>query len=203
MTRKIFLDMGSHWGETLRGAVQFDFDVVHGFEPSEVARKEIVRAVTDARVVVHPFGLAALDGEQKLYMSELTSGASLYAGKRNVDPEKFEVCQFRRVSSWIKSNVTDNDLVICKINVEGAEIEILRDLEQSGLIGLFRRIVFYPDIKKIPELAASGLAELARITAQYDNVESSVDAFVGISKDPQRRIRTWIQREFPEMTRIS
>jgi len=195
MPRRIFLDVGAHRGETAKAALLFDFDAVHSFEPAGEQRVVVEEvAQGDRRLTVHPFGLAGRDGTARLYFGKYTTGASLYADKRNVDPDRYEDISLRRASDWIRQNLQPDDMILMKINVEGAEVDILEDLEAAGLLPWFRQLLYYPDSRKVPSLRDRGRAVTSRITAAHPNVRSAHDVFnVASDLDITTRTANWLK----------
>ena len=94
--------------------------------------------------------------------SELEDGsiglANIHKAKiyKTHKPTEYENVQSLIFSNWLKNNVSDleDSINILKINIEGAEIHLFKDLADSGLIKHFD--VFCgtgDDIEKIPELS--------------------------------------------------
>ena len=146
----------------------FDFEVIHCFEPSGLARREL-DGISDNRVIVHPFGLASRDGDATLYQGQLSFSASLFPDKLNVDPSNTEACKIRRASRWLKANIVPGDLIVAKINAEGAEVEILEDLEKAGLLQRFKHLIAFLMPTRRPHspheglCLSSGWVELGRV----------------------------------------
>ena len=72
------------------------------------------------------------------------------------NPIEYEKVQSILFSNWLKNNVSDleNSINILKVNIEGAEIHLFKDLVDSGLIKHFD--VFCgtgDDVEKTPELS--------------------------------------------------
>lgn len=138
---KLFLDVGAHVGETLEAAKSTDlFDHYYAFEPV-LACVEKLKSLEDPRVTILPFGLSDTNKRAIIYNAG-TLGGSLYEGSSWTKPYSLDIrplgineeCEFRKASEWFKENLTGDDLVVVKINCEGAEVEILEDLLESGEI---------------------------------------------------------------------
>ena len=147
---KIFLDLGAHIGESLEIAMKskYSFDRLLEIEPSSHARK-ILKKYRDSRIEILPIGFGSNDKKVILYGAG-SVGASIHYDKT---PwwSKNETVQIVKFSTWYKSNIKKTDLVYLKINIEGAENEIideillLKDFEiQSVLISF--------DVEKVPSL---------------------------------------------------
>lgn len=160
---KVFLDVGAHTGETLAAVLRWDFDRIVCFEPA-AANLPRLRRLADARTTVEPFGLWDKSCEERL-CNPGSDGASLW--ERPNRPKTHEVCRFVRATDWLRDNLSVGDTVWMKLNVEGAELDVLTDLLDGGE---FHRVDFLEimwDAHKIPALASRLHAVRARIEALY------------------------------------
>lgn len=153
----IFLDVGGHYGETLTEVFKpaYRFDVVHCFEPQQKCHQQI--AETFATVIqrgflhLHNAGLADFTGERELFGGATSSiGASLFADKKDVNERVSEKCSFLCATEFIKRHVGKDDFAVMKLNCEGGEVLILRDLIRSGAIHLLNSVYIDFDTRKIP-----------------------------------------------------
>lgn len=150
--KNIFLDLGAHNGDTAQAALKYGiFDVVHSFEPVESLCKQIETSIKDKRLILHKYGLLDKDCEKVIYCSG-SVGGSIFKNKKQRDSNKGPPtnCVFKKSSDWFKNNISNNDYVIVKINVEGAEIAILNDLIDSGEYFKINHMLICFDILKIP-----------------------------------------------------
>lgn len=91
MQRRLFLDVGGHFGELVAVALapEFAFDAVHSFEPDPkcVARieRDFATAIAAGRLCVHPVALGAEDREITLFGDNAGGGASIVAGMLSDD----------------------------------------------------------------------------------------------------------------------
>ena len=170
-TRKIFLDVGAHIGQTLGEAIKDDylFDVIHCFEPMSepfAALGKMVREVGakpdpqnqnafklgEKTIILNNFGLADIPGERIVYGSGV--GASLYEGDRrhadqDIDRSLTATCAFVEASDYFRQHFARNDLLIMKMNCEGAEVEILKNLLESREIFKISSVMIDFDAFKI------------------------------------------------------
>ena len=173
-TRKIFLDVGAHIGETLVEAIKDDylFDVIHCFEPmsepfaalGKMVREEGAKPdpqnqnvfkLGEKTIILNNFGLANISGERIVYGSGV--GASLYGGDRrheeqNIDRSLTATCAFVEASDYFRQHFVRNDLLIVKMNCEGAEVEILKNLLESGEIFKITSVMIDFDACKIKDM---------------------------------------------------
>jgi FkbM family methyltransferase len=145
---KVFLDVGAHVGETLEGVLdpRYGFERIWCFEPV-ASCCEALRAFSDPRVVVCPFGLAGETGEMLIYGAG-GLGGSLFADKQGDDSA--ELCRFVRASEWFSDHLAPGDDVYLKLNCEGSECDVLDDLLDSGEILKVTVMAVYWDVRKIP-----------------------------------------------------
>ena len=160
--RKIFLDVGGHFGETLEEVLKpkYGFDLVHCFEPIPdcYARIKSVFAseISAGKLQVHNFGLSNRTGTQNLYgtgpQKEFGEGmgASIFADKVDIDESHFIECRFVSASEFFAEHLRADDLIVLKLNCEGAEVLILRDLVDANNIHDIDFIMIDFDVSKIP-----------------------------------------------------
>ena len=167
--RKIFIDVGGSVGQTIKEVLNptYYFDIIYSLEPQrecyEILRRDF-NAYLGERLVVYNFGLADFNGEKNLYGTGF--GASLFFDKKDIDNRQFEQCRFVEASSFFKDHIIKGDLVVMKLNCEGGEIPILRNLIQSGYIHSLAHILIHFDIGKVP----SKIQEEKNIRSELDAV---------------------------------
>lgn len=147
---KILLDVGAHIGETIQvaGSPRWSFDRIYSFEPASSCWPQLdQRAAQDARIAVIRAALWKADGVGDLYGGG-DVGASMFRSKT---PAKSELICTIEASSWFKDWVSVDDVVFAKLNCEGAELEILENLIESGEIRKIDHLVVHFDLRKVPE----------------------------------------------------
>jgi len=149
--RKVFLDIGSNIGLAIEEALkkEYAFDVVYGFEPVKRFYEEIIKNFKDERLFVYNFGLFREDSFMMIYGAE-DCGASIFEEKNiQYGKREDELCTFRDVGEWFKLNITEDDLVYCKINVEGSECDIIERLSQTNELKKITKLLIDFDCDKI------------------------------------------------------
>ena len=189
---KIFLDIGGHRGESSLAAAKYDFDIIHLFEPSPKTHAALTEL--DPRVQVHQFGLWKTDVDAPLYHGPGTQSSSLYSDKRNVDPTVSDVVKLKRASDWIRDNTSPDDFIVLKVNVEGAEMEIFRDLEDAGMLSRINFAVVYPDYRKIESIKDTGWAFMKGVCERHSQVKESADTLDMTIFDIEERTTEWLGR---------
>jgi len=148
---RIFLDIGGHTGETLRIATapRWGFERIHVFEPAPSCWASL-EALADHRTIVHRFGLWDADSQLELH-NPGAIGASVMADKNPGGDTA--LCDFRDAAAWFRDNLRVDDDVVAKINVEGAEVEMVRRLATAGELRRISSLFIHFDARKSPSRA--------------------------------------------------
>lgn len=148
---KVFLDVGSNRGQTVRAALEpkYEFDRIYCFEPVPELQPVIAREYRDPRIVINEAGLWKETCERPIFSPGSQSG-SIFADKVNVDPQNSVVCKFVRASEWFRDHLTESDEVYLKLNCEGCEVDIIEDLLDSHEYRKITSLGVAFDVKKIP-----------------------------------------------------
>ena len=142
--RKIFIDCGAHCGESILEAKRrFGDDLeVYSFE----ANTNLANALqeyfkNDPKVTVENKAVWIDDSQLDLYLSVgWSDGSSVYKEKNSggiSDNIKLTVPCFD-LSSFIKNTFKEEDYIILKLDIEGAEYEVIESL---GVHGVFDRVI--------------------------------------------------------------
>ena len=193
---KVFVDIGSHNGQTLKVIrdKKYNFGKIYGFEPSRKCFANLDKiAAADKRIQICKFGLGLENHKIELFESGLMS-ASIYKSDgnftedSNIEKEEIEIVD---ASKWVKDNLSRSDINVAKINVEGSEIDILRSWLESDCINFFYSIVIMFDIrefKKYRHLEREIRNKLK--SKKFYNYCDAFDIFRG--KTHEKRINNWL-----------
>lgn len=147
----MFLDIGAHFGETLSvvKAPSWRFDRIVCFEPAPVCWPSI-ETMADERVTVCRYGLWKEPATIALH-NPGSIGAS-------IAPNAHEVtqtidCRFEDAAAWFADHVSIKDTVFVKINVEGAEADIIERLAETDQLRRIDHLLIHFDVRKSPTLA--------------------------------------------------
>lgn len=189
----ILLDIGAFDGEFTHAMMDHDIHHAHCFEPSPHYVEHLnKRFAHDDDVTIHPVALDDHDGTAHLYYAD-TPAATLFQEKRNADYtgsdytfDKIASVQVRRASTWITSNTSEDDALWIKLNCEGSEAPILRDI--LPLLPRIHSIFVDFDSLKIPGMEG----ERDEILDLYpsDLIIESID----LDGTPANRAYHWVNR---------
>ena len=160
MAKKYFIDGGGNKGQSARIATKLYPDhQIHTFECGAGFFEEFYE---DLSVVFHKEAIWIKDGLVDFYPANQSEGSTLIKGKLTAyvdykNPIKVPCIDF---SKWLKENFTKEDDVVLKLNIEGAEMEVLNKMIADRTIELIddlyvdfhaRKIssIFYEDEKKL------------------------------------------------------
>jgi FkbM family methyltransferase len=153
--RRVFVDCGANTCTVLRSFVKKlpkDFEFV-AFEPQPELRRAGRRAVRDLRDTKIDFIPKAVwieNGVIDLYLAtewgrNHRGGSTLIAGhtknKSSVDyadPVRVEALDF---SEWLRRNFDEDDHVIVKMDIEGAEYDVLEKVIRDGNLPLIDELI--------------------------------------------------------------
>jgi FkbM family methyltransferase len=169
---KVLLDVGAHIGQTLAAAKRWDFDRIVCFEPVQRHIDELAE-MADWRTEIKPYGLWDRDAVIEVF-NPGSQGASLW--KRPGRPENSETCVFKSAAEWLRDHTHPYDTIWMKLNVEGAELDVITDLLDSCWLDRIAFLQVMWDARKIPEIAGRLNEVRDRVEAKYQppRVVSSV-----------------------------
>jgi FkbM family methyltransferase len=185
---KVFLDVGANTGQTLM-AVKGRFDRIVCFEPAPPCWPHLAK-LADTTVRIEHFGLWNRTGEQAIFEPG-RKGAGMWKKDKGQSDET-QVCRFVRASDWFRENVSAEDENVLKLNVEGAECDILDDLLDSGEFAKVSRVMVDFDVRKITGMKHREAELRERLEPfGFPRVAFCKDVMKG--ETHQDRIRNWLR----------
>ena len=154
--RRIIVNCGGHRAEYVRKLRSeldpYDDYFVHTFEPNPVYAKGYEKL---GRHKLHTKAVWTYDGKIRFYFqeNEMSHGHSVCREKGNIDPDKYIEAECIDFGAWIKNNFSKDDHIIVRMDIEGAEYEVLRHIVQDGSIEYIDRLLVEFHHRKYPELA--------------------------------------------------
>jgi FkbM family methyltransferase len=125
--RKIFIDGGAYNGKTSRDFAKLNPDFeIFAFEPDPENLK-IIKLPPQATLIKK--AIWNIDGILP-FQSGIGEGSNLLFICKSKTNTSVETINFVK---WLKENFTKEDYIIIKLDIEGAEYCILKDLLESGL----------------------------------------------------------------------
>jgi FkbM family methyltransferase len=148
--RKIFIDGGARVGESIETYLKTKQDLIgcnlHLFEcnPTHIDKLNSLQdTYPEYNITVHQAALWNQEGEQDFYYSTDVWG-DLGCTLNNSKQEKLDLENPIKVKSIKLSNFltqfTEDDYIIIKLDIEGAEYEVVEDLLNTGKISLIKEI---------------------------------------------------------------
>jgi FkbM family methyltransferase len=144
-----FIDLGSFRGAIIRKFIaspQYSTDfIIHAFESNPKIGEDIFKTYPSG-VIVHKEAAWISDGEIDFFINKerptRVQGSSVFKEKTTGDLDKENPLKIKCIdfSAWLKKNFTCGDNVIVKMNIEGAEYEVLNKIIYDGNMHLIRRL---------------------------------------------------------------
>lgn len=142
--RNIFLDLGSYDGDTLKlfkeRYPESESFKAYCFEPNKFLAFHYEKLECEhikAAAWTH-------DGKIRFYLGEKYIASTVMPNKHG------RIKTFNKIvknmvpcvdfSSWISKNVSQDDFVVCKMDIEGAEYDVLEKVVKDGNLGLIKRL---------------------------------------------------------------
>jgi FkbM family methyltransferase len=191
----VFLDCGSHIGQTLEEVVKqtYGFKTIFGFEPMPTQFNYLVETYKDNRVYLCNYGLADRTETMNIYGSNSICEASLYPNKRDVDQNIVTQCLIVEASEFFREHISSDDRNVMKFNCEGAEVPILNNLMDTGEIWKVSNMVITFDCRYISGEEHHEAELINRLhSINYDRWVSSDDAFVPHTQPHSEKIEQWL-----------
>jgi FkbM family methyltransferase len=156
---RVFLDVGSHEGQTLEVAVRpvHGFDRIYAFEPMPVQFGTLQERFGDVPgVELCNYGvLAGRTARMPVYGANEIMEASLYPAKSDVNAAVITMCEFVEAAEFFREHIDPGMEVVMKLNCEGAEVAILGNLMDTGEIWKCAHVCVDFDVRRIPGMEAS------------------------------------------------
>tara|TARA_A100001391_G_scaffold203543_1_gene196196 strand:- start:16 stop:657 length:642 start_codon:yes stop_codon:yes gene_type:complete len=139
--RKIFIDGGANRGQSTKTFLKQwpnskEFEIFM-FEPGpEGAIMKGLKSLTNEKIKLLPQAIWIYDGKIIFYeKSQGSEGNTLLKEKTSREKRSYKKREVDCVSlkDWIKNSFSKEDYIILKLDIEGAEYEVMKDMDQSGV----------------------------------------------------------------------
>ncbi|MHC4526260.1 MAG: FkbM family methyltransferase [Planctomycetota bacterium] len=179
--RKVFIDLGGHVGETVRRFYKEVDDAnryeIHTFEPHPESMKKMKLTCGELmNVVFHQAVVSAVTRFREMWMGSVNDadGSTIVKGKTTGGVDYANTINVKSISlaSFIKDELKlDGAYVILKMNIEGAEYEIMQHILDKNLMPIFDQIYVQTHKHKIQGGAYDELEQKFRNAAEQHCVQ--------------------------------
>ena len=191
---KIFLDIGSHTGETLLEVTKekYAFDKIVCFEPSKFCLDKLEKfAAEDNRIVICEFGLSNGNKDAELFQPGTLGGSILKDDVYSLGKEEVEKIKLRDANEWFENSVSADDYIVVKTNCEGSEVDILDSLIDGNFMQNIYCFLIDFDIRHHKEFQHREIEIRKRLKKEeLKNFCFSEDVMIGTSHE--KRIENWL-----------
>ncbi len=144
---EVAIDCGANIGKITR-AMASSGALVYAFEPDPNAFRILVENTKGlSNVICHNKAVSTENGIAKIYFNDQycenpekwSTGSTLLPDKPHVDKSNFAVCETLDLAEFIKN--LNKPIGVLKMDIEGAEVNVLNKLIDLGLTQRIRRIL--------------------------------------------------------------
>ena len=183
--RKIFIDGGAHNGESI-DVFRDEWDdheeyEIHSFEPNE----DMWGFLEKKNVILHKEALWDKDCEKEFFKGEFSEGSTLMKKKvtGKVDYNHPFLVKCIRLSSWIRNNFSEDDYIVLKLDIEGAEYAVFEDMFATDtmkyineLCGELHNTGMHGKIRSLPEEAYGNLKnKLDKLNIEFRDWHNNIN----------------------------
>ena len=141
---RYFIDCGAHCGESILTAKQYfgsDINVI-SFEPVPGLAKQLQEIhQNDPTIQIQNSAVWINDDIKKFHLSEAyTDGSSLLNSLNNLRDDHYIDINCFDLSTWISESFNEKDYLILKLDIEGAEYEVLNKMIEDDTIKLVNEL---------------------------------------------------------------
>lgn len=151
-TRKIFIDCGAWTGDSIKEFEKhYTGYEIYGFECESRVRKRLRRLSRETGFHFIEKAVWIRDENVNLYLGHKRSQSSslLLSKKRYIDETVFTEVEAIDFSKWIVESFDKDDYIICKMNIEGAEYDVLEKMVSDNSIDYIDKLFISWHWKKL------------------------------------------------------
>lgn len=190
MERHLLIDLGCNHGKYTSAYLDAHPDAIaYGFEPNPKLKSEMKRLETTYpfRFFHVPEAAWISKGVMKFYLAAVSDrGSTLVHGKRTTNyahPINVPTVNF---SKWLRNTVSLDDFVHLKVDIEGAEYDVLERMIADGTIDLVDEMHVEFHLIKIDNKHINAERHCALVQALKERVNiigSNLDRYVGLGNN--------------------
>lgn len=151
--RKIYIDCGAWEGDSILAFKKYHKDYeIFGFECEPRLEKDLVALSLKEKFYLFFKAVYVQDGPICLYqgIKDFTESSSVLANKTTyIDNKNFIEIEAIDFSQWVIDNFDRDDFIVCKMNIEGAEYDVLEKMVEDGSIHYINHLYIEWHSKKI------------------------------------------------------
>lgn len=144
MPKKLYIDLGANKGDTIAAFLQDNpGHETWGFEANPELVKVLAERFSGSDVKIINAAVWTRNGKRKMFLGHPLSGTLVKGKKKMPQAPHFEIdyqtsALVRTIdfAEWLQENVDPGDLVVVKMDIEGAEYHVLQHLLATGAIDL-------------------------------------------------------------------
>lgn len=142
--KNIFIDCGVWTGDSIREFKKYytDYDI-YGFECEPRLISNLKKLSKEYGFIFIDKAVWISDGKIKLYPGHgnLTQSSSIsFDKKKYIDKKNPVEVKSVDFSKWILENLNKEDYILCKMNIEGAEYEVLEKMIKDNSIDYINKL---------------------------------------------------------------
>lgn len=172
---KYFIDCGAHCGESILTAKQrFGSDItVISFEPVPGLAKQLQEIhQNNPTIQIQNSAVWINDDIKKFHLSEAyTDGSSLLNSLNDLRKDHHIEVNCFDLSTWLSETFTEKDYLILKLDIEGAEYEVLNKMIEDNTIKLVNELWGEWHDMKIDDKHTQSLAKKIYKYLEKNNIE--------------------------------
>ncbi|MDX0413862.1 FkbM family methyltransferase [Sinorhizobium medicae] len=144
MPKKIYIDLGANKGDTIASFLADNPDhEAWGFEANPLMVERLNKRFSGTHVAIIEAAVWTSNGNRPMFLGHPLS-STLVKGKKKVpqaphfeiDYQKSVIVRTVDFSEWLRNLVGPGDTVTVKMDIEGAEYQVLQHLLETGAIDL-------------------------------------------------------------------
>jgi len=150
---KILIDCGASNGAAIPDLTkQFGpFDKIFAIEANPNCVKELSNKNINNIEILNA-AVSTIADTIKLYLGEHFTESSILLSKTtgNLDTDRYVEVESIDFNDWLKANISMDDTVVCKMDIEGAEFDVLEHIISRGGINLINTILIEWHVSRFP-----------------------------------------------------
>lgn len=132
---KVLIDCGASDGAAIKDLENNygSFEKIYAIEPNSECIVELEKLTNKSINIIQKL-VCTKKGMQKLFIGDHFIESSMFVEKTtgNLKEDKYIEVECLDFDDWIKKNINQDDEVVCKMDIEGAEFDVLESILNRG-----------------------------------------------------------------------